>query len=101
ALTLLPADRTICAENAYIVPLPLEAASEILWRTTKRAPELASHQGIRAADLSAAGFIDEIIAETPDASERPAAFSRDLINSVATHLCHLTDQPTSARLAAR
>ncbi len=101
ALTLLPADRTICAENAFIVPLPLEAASEILHRSTAHAPRLAARQGIRASDLVATGLVDEIVPEAPDASAYPAEFSRRLIDSVATHLYRLVDQSEADRLAAR
>lgn len=101
ALTLLPADRTLCAENAFIVPLPLEAASEILHRTTAHAPRLADDQGIRASDLVASGLVDEIVPEAPDASAYPAEFSRRLIDSVAMHFYRLIDLSDEERLAAR
>ncbi|GAA3216779.1 carboxyl transferase domain-containing protein [Actinocorallia longicatena] len=63
ALALLPADRVLAAENAWLAPLPPEGASVIVHRTPERAPELAEAQGIRAADLLARGIVDRILAE--------------------------------------
>lgn len=101
ALTLLPADRTLCAENAFIVPLPLEASSEILHKSTDFAPHLARNQGIRAVDLLATGLVDEVVPEAPDARVYPEEFSRRLIDSVAAHLHSLADISPGTRLEAR
>ena len=42
ALALMPADRVICAQHAWLSPLPPEGASAILHRDTAHAPELAA-----------------------------------------------------------
>ncbi len=55
ALALLPADRVVAAQHGWVAPLPPEGASEILYRTIERAPELAAAQGVRSADLAAVG----------------------------------------------
>jgi acetyl-CoA carboxylase carboxyl transferase subunit beta len=64
ALALLPADRVLAAEHAWLAPLAPEGASVIVHFDTAHAPELAARQGIRAADLAAAGIVDHIVAET-------------------------------------
>ncbi len=51
ALALLPADRVIAAQHAWLSPLPPEGASAIMHRTPDRAPEMARQQGVRASDL--------------------------------------------------
>jgi len=51
ALALLPADRVVAAQHGWVAPLPPEGASEILYRTVERAPELAAAQGVRSIDL--------------------------------------------------
>jgi acetyl-CoA carboxylase carboxyl transferase subunit beta len=65
ALALLPADRVLAAEHAWLAPLPPEGASVILHRTTERAAELAVAQRIGAADLLRDGTVDRVIPE-PD-----------------------------------
>ena len=65
ALALLPADRTIAAEHAWLAPLALEGASAIVYRDTSHAAELAARQGIGAADLAADGIVDQVIPEIP------------------------------------
>ena len=74
ALALLPADRVLCAEHAWLSPLPPEGASAIMYRTTGRAAELAGAQGVRSTDLSRHGIVDRIIAERPDAADEPELF---------------------------
>ena len=55
ALALLPADRVLAAQHAWLSPLAPEGASVIVYKDTAHAPELADRQGIRSADLAAAG----------------------------------------------
>jgi acetyl-CoA carboxylase carboxyl transferase subunit beta len=74
ALALLPADRVIAAQHAWLSPLPPEGASAILYRTTDRMAEIAERQGVRSADLLAGGIIDRIVPERPDAADEPDAF---------------------------
>ena len=72
ALALLPADRIIACQHAWLSPLPPEGASAILHRTTGRADELAVAQRIRALDLLSDGIIDRIVGEREEAVEWPA-----------------------------
>jgi acetyl-CoA carboxylase carboxyl transferase beta subunit len=74
ALALLPADRVVAAQHAWLSPLPPEGASAILYRTTERAPEIAAAQRVRSADLLADGIVDRVVPERPDAAEEPTAF---------------------------
>ena len=67
---LLPADRVIAAENAWVTPLPPEGAAAIVHRDAGRAPEMAAHQQITAAALGAAGAVDAIV---PEIGDWPAA----------------------------
>ena len=64
ALALLPADRVLAAQHAWLSPLAPEGASVIVYRDTAHAAELAARQGIRSADLAAAGVVDHIAGET-------------------------------------
>jgi len=76
ALALLPADRVLAAQHAWLSPLPPEGASVIVHRTTDRAPELAAAQGVRSADLLRNGIVDRVVRELPDAADEPEAFLR-------------------------
>jgi acetyl-CoA carboxylase carboxyl transferase subunit beta len=76
ALALLPADRVIAAQHAWLSPLPPEGASAIVHRDTDHAPEMARAQHVRALDLRARGVVDRIVAEHPDAADEPEEFCR-------------------------
>jgi acetyl-CoA carboxylase carboxyl transferase subunit beta len=76
ALALLPADRVIAAQHAWLSPLPPEGASAIVHRDLDHAPEMARAQKVRALDLYRRGIVDRIIAEKPDAADEPEAFCR-------------------------
>ena len=54
ALALLPADRVVAAQHAWLSPLPPEGASAIVHRDLDHAPEMARAQQVRALDLHAA-----------------------------------------------
>ncbi|MBZ5735719.1 acetyl-CoA carboxylase carboxyltransferase subunit alpha/beta [Nocardioides sp. TRM66260-LWL] len=84
ALALLPADRVVAAEHAWLSPLPPEGASAIVHRDTDHAPELARAQRVRAQDLRALGIVDRIVAEEPDAAREPEAFCRR-VGAVLAH----------------
>lgn len=103
ALALLPADRVVCAEHAWLSPLPPEGASAIIYRTTDRAAELAATQGVRSSDLRRHGIADRVIAERPDAADEPEAFlartGRALEHELATLLRCPPDSLVPARLA--
>jgi acyl-CoA carboxylase subunit beta len=74
ALALLPADRVIAAQHAWLSPLPPEGASAIVHRDLDHAPEMARAQQVRALDLQRLGVVDRIVAEQPDAADEPEAF---------------------------
>jgi acetyl-CoA carboxylase carboxyl transferase subunit beta len=74
ALALLPADRVVAAQHAWLSPLPPEGASAIVHRDLDHAPEMARSQQVRAIDLHARGIVDLVVAERPDAADEPAAF---------------------------
>ncbi|MEU3960835.1 carboxyl transferase domain-containing protein [Streptomyces buecherae] len=131
ALALLPADRVLAARHAWLSPLPPEGASAILYRTTERADEVAARQGVRSADLLAAGIVDRIVEEAPrtrerkreeaqrrpsggagpavargpgpeaDAADAPHAFLARLGAILGAELATLRAQDPAARLAAR
>jgi acetyl-CoA carboxylase alpha subunit len=76
ALALLPADRVLAAQHAWLSPLPPEGASVIVHRTPDRAAELATAQRVRSADLLRDGIVDRVVPERPDAADEPEAFLR-------------------------
>lgn len=101
AIALLPADRTIAAQHAWLSPLPLEGASALLHHTVARAPEVAREQGIRALDLLRLGVVDQVVAEHPDAADEPRAFCRRLGRVIADELGRLARLAPADRAAAR
>ena len=94
ALALLPADRVIAAEHAWLAPLAPEGASAIVYRDTAHAAELAARQRIGAASLAADGIVDQVLPETGD-------LCRDLATALRAELATLTRDSGDARLAAR
>lgn len=76
ALALLPADRVVAAQHAWLSPLPPEGASAIVHRDTDHAPEMARAQRVRALDLAALGIVDRVVVEKPDAADEAEAFCR-------------------------
>jgi acetyl-CoA carboxylase carboxyl transferase beta subunit len=101
ALALFPADRVVCAEHAWLSPLPPEGASAIMYRTTARAGELAAAQGVRSIDLLRHGIADRIVAERPDAADEPAAFLARIGRTLEQELAALLHRPAGALLPAR
>jgi acetyl-CoA carboxylase carboxyl transferase subunit beta len=102
ALALLPADRVLCAQHAWLSPLPPEGASSIKFHTTDRAAEMAERQGVRSLDLLHNGIVDRIVAERPDAAEEPTEFlwrlGQVLEHELAMLLRSDTDDLVRARL---
>ncbi len=101
ALALAPADRVICAQHAWLSPLPPEGASAIVYRTTERAPELAAAQGVRSVELRASGVVDRVVAEHDDAADEPEEFCRRLGSALDYELTVLLHRDRDERLAAR
>ena len=71
ALALLPADRVIAAEHAWLSPLPLEGASAIVYHHTEHAPLLAERQKISCLDLLDENIGHVVVPERPAAQENP------------------------------
>ena len=98
ALALLPADRTMAAADGWLAPLAPEGASAIMYRDTDHAADLAGQQGIRAADLAAAGVVDEVITGTGPGAQ---GLVQGLGRAVHRALAELARQNPERRLAAR
>jgi acetyl-CoA carboxylase carboxyl transferase subunit beta len=101
ALALLPANRVIAAQHAWLSPLPPEGASAIMYRTPDRAAEMARQQGVRSADLLAAGIVDRIVPELPDAADEPEEFCRRLGTVLRYELTQLASLSPHTLLARR
>lgn len=89
ALALLPADRIVAAQHAWLSPLPPEGASAIVHRDIDHAPEMARAQKVRAQDLLRLGVVDRIIPERPDAAAEPEAFCARVGAVLADELARL------------
>lgn len=89
ALALLPADRTLAAEHAWLSPLPPEGASAIVFRDTDHAAELAEQQGVASAALRRNGIVDRIVQEVPDAASEPEGFCARMGDAIAQELATL------------
>ncbi|MGH3737039.1 MAG: carboxyl transferase domain-containing protein [Micromonosporaceae bacterium] len=101
ALALLPADRVIAAQHAWLSPLPPEGSSVVVHRTTSKAPEMAAAQGVRSAELRTAGIVDRVVPERPDAVAEPEEFCRRVGHAVAYELALLSGQDPAGRYAVR
>lgn len=101
ALALLPADRVVAAQHAWLAPLSPEGASAILYRTPDRAAEVAARQGVRAVDLLRDGVVDRVVAELPDAADERDAFLDRVSRVLADELVGLLSRGPAERTAAR
>ncbi|MET3962157.1 acetyl-CoA carboxylase alpha subunit [Marmoricola sp. OAE513] len=101
ALALLPADRVVAAQHAWLSPLPPEGASAIVHRDTVHAPEMARAQRIRAVDLRAAGVVDRMIPENPDAAEEAEAFCKRVGAVLEHELSALAHSDVTSLVAVR
>jgi len=90
ALALLPADRTIAAQHAWLSPLPPEGASAIVHRSTKFAPAMSAAQGVNVSSLYANGLVDHIVDERPDAAQEAEAFCQRLGQAIEYELSILS-----------
>ena len=84
ALALLPAQRVLAAQHAWLSPLPPEGASVISHGDTRHAEEMAARQQIRSVDLANSGTVHRIVPErdTDDA----AALARAVVAECAAML---------------
>ncbi|MEV0613140.1 carboxyl transferase domain-containing protein [Nonomuraea sp. NPDC050404] len=101
ALALLPADRVLCAQHAWLSPLPPEGASAILYRSVDFAPEIAQAQHIRATDLRREGIVDRVIPEQPDAAYEPRQFCERVGRTLEHEIAGLLEAGPADRLATR
>ena len=97
AIALLPADRVIAAEHAWLSPIAPEGASAILHRTADRAPQVAASQAIASTDLHRLGIVDEIVADRDGDANAPARMAA----AIGAQLHALIAQDPAQRLAAR
>lgn len=93
ALAMLPADKVLAAKNAWLSPLPPEGASAIIYRDTSHAPQMMEEQNVTAAKLQAAGVIDELIDESPDAAAQPQQFCDRVLAHITYALWDLANHP--------
>jgi acetyl-CoA carboxylase carboxyl transferase beta subunit len=101
ALALVPADRVLAAQHAWLSPLPPEGASAIVHRDSDHAPEMAVRQGVRSLDLRRAGIVDLIIPEFPDAADEPQQFCERVGAALHRELSELIGQDAGMRRIAR
>ncbi|GIH90826.1 carboxyl transferase domain-containing protein [Planobispora siamensis] len=101
ALALLPADRVLAAQHAWLSPLPPEGASAILYRSVDFAQEIASAQGVKSTDLRRSGIVDRIIPELPDAAYEPEEFCRRVAATLEYEITGLLGRAPADRLSAR
>jgi acetyl-CoA carboxylase alpha subunit len=101
ALALLPADRVVAAQHAWLSPLPPEGASAIVHRDLDHAAPLARSQKVRSLDLLEAGIVDVVVPELPDAAEEPEAFCRRLGEVLQRELAWLRRQDVRGLKATR
>lgn len=91
ALAIFPADRVIAARHAWLSPLQPEGASVIRHGTIEKAATMARQQGISATDLYAAGLVDEIVDELPEAGIEDEAFCRRIGDAIERHVSAATE----------
>ena len=101
ALALLPADRTIAAQHAWLSPLPPEGASAIIHRTPDFAPAISEAQGVNVASLFAKGLVDHIVDERTDAALEGRAFCQRLGAAIEYELASLSAVGTGELLTRR
>lgn len=101
ALALAPADRVVCSEHAWLSPLPPEGASAIVHRDTTHAADLARAQGVRSADLMAAGIVDRIVPEPDDLVAGKQEFCAELGRVLHDAVLRVIAMPADRRLQAR
>lgn len=101
ALAILPADRTIAAEHAWLSPLPPEGASAIVYRDVAHAAELAEQQGVASGKLLANGIVDRVVAELPDATDEARAFCARMGDAISQELAALQLQRGALRQSRR
>lgn len=101
ALALLPAARTIAAQNSWLSPLPAVGASAIMHRSTSYAPQVAHQQKIGVASLCGFGLMDHVVDELDDSAARPREFCHELGAAIAAEISLPMAIPEADRLERR
>ena len=101
ALALLPADRTIAAQHAWLSPLPPEGASAIVHRSTDFAPAMSEAQGVNVASLYTNGLVEHVVDERSDAALEAKAFCQRLGQAIEYELATLSLAPMTELLPKR
>ena len=101
ALALLPADRVVAAEHAWLSPLPPEGAAAILHRDTSHAADVAEAQMVAARHLLRLGIVDRVVSEPVDPSDAPNEFCRRMARVLQHEIEGLKRMEPGERLAAR
>ncbi|MDS1270476.1 carboxyl transferase domain-containing protein [Lipingzhangella sp. LS1_29] len=101
ALALVPADRVVAAQHAWLSPLPPEGASAIMHRTVDYAPQLAAEQGVRSVDLRQSGIVDVIVPEHEDAATEVESFCARVADQLRYELAKLGQTDPAVRLRRR
>ena len=101
ALALLPADRVVAAQHAWLSPLPPEGASAIVHRDLSHAADMARSQNVRSIDLREAGIVDRIVLEKPDAADEPEEFCARLGAVLRYELAELLHRDRSTLVQQR
>ena len=90
ALALLPADRVVAAEHAWLSPLPPEGASAIVHQDVSHAAEMTERQRVGSRELLADGVVHVVVPERPEANRDPEGFSRAIVTACAHQIRELT-----------
>lgn len=101
AMALLPADRVIACEHAWLSPIQPEGASEILYRDTEHAAELAAAQAIASTDLRRLGIVDVVVPDRPSPGEHGKAFADRVAATAAALLAEISAMDPATRQAER
>lgn len=101
AIAFLPADRIIACEHAWLAPIQPEGASEILFRTTDRAADLAQAQAISSTDLRRLGIVDVVVPDRPAPGEEGQTFAERVAATAAALLKEVSAIDAATRIAAR
>ena len=91
----------VAAEHAWLAPIAPEGASAIVYRTAKRAAEVAAKQGLASWELARHGIVDLVVPERPSADAERDAFLARLGGVLVSQLHDLSGRPDDARRAAR
>lgn len=101
AVAFLPADRVVACEHSWLAPIQPEGASEILFRTTDRARDLARAQAVASTDLRRLGIADVVVPDRPEPGEEGEAFAARVAATAVTLLRDINSQDPTRRIELR